>query len=185
MIFTKLFKRKTPAVKLSFSSSGDVLADSNPFLFTVSSIGKASDKGFLISISGDAVNDGSLRLDKIELHRLKGVKFEVAKYGLKRTAKKDGGYAYQLSLKNFHLPEGESSFQGILNLKGTSRRSELSKIENEIQFKLTPSYSGDKTSEILIGVFPYENILDGAASKWVKVTPDKDYFKKIYENNEG
>lgn len=181
MIFTGFFKKKNSEVKLGFSSVGKVMADSNSYLFSIESIGKASEKGFLISFSGEAVDSGSLKLDKIELHRLKGVKFEITKYGLKKVEKKEGGFAYQLSLKNFYIPERESESASLLKFGGNKDKASLSRIENEIQFKLSVSYDGTDESEVLIGVFPYENILSGAASKWVTVSPDKDYFKKIYD----
>ena len=156
------------------------MADGTSYLFSIESVGKASDKGFFISISGDAVDQGSARFDNIELHRLKGVKFEVTKYSLKKIEKKEGGFAYQLSLRNFDIPENEND--GIWEIfKKKDDSSPMKKIQKEIQFKLGVKYTGDKESDVLIGVFPYENILSGAASKWVKITPDKDYFKKIYE----
>ncbi|MBE6836391.1 MAG: hypothetical protein E7509_00100 [Ruminococcus sp.] len=156
------------------------MVDSCSYLFSIESTGSASSKGFFISISGDAVDDGTAKFDSIELHRLKGIKFEVTKYGLKKLEKKEGGFTYQLSLRNFDIPEkGNCGFLGLF--KKDDSLSDMNRIEKEIQFKLNVSYSGDKESDVLIGVFPYENVISGAASKWVTISPDKDYFKKIYE----
>lgn len=177
-----LFSRKINEVKLGFSSCSDVMADGNSFLFSLESLGLSSSKGFLLSISGDAVDDGSIKFDKIELHRLKGVKFEVTKYGLKKIEKKEGGYAYQLSLRNFDIPQGETESFSIFKAKGDKTKAGLCRIENEIQFKLNVTYTGNKKSEVLLGVFPYENIINGAVTRWIDVSPDKDYFRKIYEN---
>ena len=180
MIITGLFGKKKSEVKLGFSSGGEVMVDSVSYLFSIESKGKASDKGFMISISGDAVNDGTAKFESIELHRLKGVKFEIKKYSLKKVEKKEGGICYQLTLGNFDIPENESD--GIWDiLRKDDRNSEMDKIKKEIQFKLSVSYTGNSESEVLIGVFPLENIISGGATKWVKISPDKDYFKKIYK----
>ena len=181
MIGTGLFGKKNKEVRLGFSSGGKVLAQGCPYLFSIESLGKQSEKGFFISISGDAVDSGELKLDSIELHRLKGLKFEVTKYGFKKIAKKDGGFAYQLALKNFHIPERYSESSSLIKLKGRKCDADMEMISNEIQFKFTAKFSGEKDSELLIGVFPYENIISGAASKWVTVTADSDYFAKLYK----
>ncbi len=158
---------------MKFSTISKEAFDGVNFIFSVETDGKSSDKGFFISISGDAVDNGELKLDKIELHRLKGVKFEVVKYGLKKIEKKDGGFAYQLSLKNFHIPQKESYSQTLLKFNGNKEKADISKFENEIQFKMNISFSGKNDSEMLVGVFPYENILNGCCTQWVDVRAEK------------
>lgn len=180
MILSKLFKKREGEVSLGFSSIGKAMADSCPFIFSVESTGKRSDRGFMLAVSGEAVDNGSLKLDMVELHRLKGNKFEISKYGFKRTEKKDGGFAYQLSLKNFFIPEG--NFRRGFK-KADKGRNEMDRISKEIQFKFVPKYSGGKSCDVLIGIFPYENIISGGASQWIKLSPDKDCLKKIYTHD--
>lgn len=169
-----MFQKIPKDVRLKFSTISKEAFNGVNYLFSVGTDGKASDKGFFISISGDAIDSGELKLERIELHRLKGVKFEVVKYGLKKIEKKDGGFAYQLSLKNFYIPQKESFSQTLLKFNGDREKANLSRIENEIQFKLSISYTSDKDSEMLVGVFPYENIISGACTQWVDVRASKE-----------
>lgn len=167
------FKKKTSEVKLKMLCTTEEVCDGRSFIFSVTTDGKASDKGFLIAISGDAVDNGELKLSQIELHRLKGIKFEVVKYGLKKSEKKNGGYSYNLSLKNFYIPEKERMSSSLLRFNGNKSKAQLSRIEDEFQFKLKINYTSQADSEFLVGVFPYENLLAGGCSKWVKLKGQK------------
>lgn len=178
----KLFKSRKKEVKLGFSSFGNAIIDGVPFIFGVESLGADSKSGFLISISGEAVDSGNLILSSIEIHRLINGKFDIKKYSLKKTIKNDGGFAYHLSLKNYPIHSGANKKTSLIQKLKPSDSDLLKKIENEIQFRFIPKYQSDKNQEVLIGVFPYENIINGVASRWTNASNDKDYFKKIYKS---
>ena len=181
MVFTKLFPSVKNRVKLGFSSIGEAVIDKNGFAFSIESLGKESKAGFLVSVSGDAVDSGALKLKTLEVHRLNGGKFKIDKYGFKRVEKKDGGFAYQVSFKNFYIPPQFKQKKSLnMSFKPVDEEALMDKIAEEVQFKFVGEYSEARDSQALIGVFPYENILDGAASKWVAVTSDKDYYKKLF-----
>ena len=109
-------------------------------------------------------------------------KFDIKKYSLKKTIKNDGGFAYHLSLKNYPIHSGANKKTSLIQKLKPSDSDLLKKIENEIQFRFIPKYQSDKNQEVLIGVFPYENIINGVASRWTNASNDKDYFKKIYKS---
>lgn len=187
MTVTKLFSSKKAQVKLGFSTIGDIIIDGFGFSFGIESLGKASKEGFLVSVSGDAVDKGLLTLDKLELHILNGGTFKIRSYNFSKVSKKDGGYAYQVAFKGFGIAE-KYSFKnsGLSSLMPDKKMSEMEnemmmdRIAKEIMFKFTGKYSSKTPSEALIAVIPYENVIGGIASRWVKVTSDRDHYKKLY-----
>ena len=58
----------------------------------------------------------------------------------------------------------------------------VQRLNCEIAFKVTPHFSGEDTPEVMLTVYPYENMLTGSAVQWLKVTSDKDYFLHKYSN---
>lgn len=164
---------------------GDIIIDGCGFSFGIESLGKASSKGFLVTVSGDAVDSGDLTLDMLEMHVLKGGKFHVTKYGFTKVAKKDGGFAYQVSFKgvNIHERLPKSGLLSSFSPKASrqnSEEAEMDRIAKEVMFRFTGKYTKKENSEALIGVFPYENILVGGATQWVDVTSDKNHYKKVF-----
>ena len=73
-----LKKLTEPKVKLKFSTCGEIMIDGLPFSFGVESDGISSDKGLVVSISGEAVDSGKLTFEKIELNLLSGAKVKSA-----------------------------------------------------------------------------------------------------------
>lgn len=59
-----LKKLNDPQPKLKISSCGEILIDGLPFSFTVASAGSASDKGLVVSFSGEAVDKGIVTFEK-------------------------------------------------------------------------------------------------------------------------
>lgn len=182
-----MFPTKKSQVKLGFSTMGEVLIDGLGFSFGIESLGKPSDMGFLVTVSGDAVDKGLLKLDKLEVHTLKDGKFQIRSYGFKKVSKKDGGHAYQVAFKGVRIADGRNLKSGKgISLMNIAKRAELEnelmmdRIANEVMFKFTPVFTEKTDSEALIAVFPYENIVNGAASQWVNVTSDRDRLKKKY-----
>ncbi|WP_295211779.1 hypothetical protein [Ruminococcus sp.] len=174
--FKKFIKQQ---VKLEFSTCGEVMIDGLPFAFGVESAGKASDKGLCVSISGDAVNDGRVTFSDVEYYENHGGKITVVKYDLKLVTKSDGKKIYQAKFSKIPITEKDTS---VLFRKMTEEEV-IQRINCEIAFKVTPHFNGDDTPEVMLTVYPYENLLTGSAVQWLNVTSDQDYFLHKYTKN--
>lgn len=165
-------------VKLEMTNIGEVMIDSLMFTFGVESVGKASDKGFCVSISGDAVSDGRVTFSDFQIIRqIKGK--TVTKYEeLSEFVKNDGKMIYQARFENINIVEASDEEE----LKKLSEEQLIQKVNSQITFKLVPHFSGDDMPEIMISIYPFQNILTGAATEWVYVTSDKDYFANRLKN---
>ncbi|NLZ46066.1 MAG: hypothetical protein GX896_05180, partial [Clostridiales bacterium] len=163
----KLFKPKKKEVRLGFSNIGKAIINETPFSFGIESLGADSKGGFLLTISGDAVDNKNLVINTIEVHKLVNGKFDIKKYSPKLIEKKEGGFAYQLSLKNYKLTSDLNKKTSWFKRQVLNDSDFLKKFENEIQFKFVPKYKSGSNQEVLIAVFPFENYINGVASKWV------------------
>lgn len=169
----RLFKKKELPVKLEFAACGKVLIDGMRFSFTVTSDGKASDKGFCVSFSGEAIDSGEVTLRDLEIFENRGGKSVPRKVSMPLIKKKDGKRIYQAKLKGLKIPDA-SQRRG----SGQSIEDALSSIiSKDIRFKVTPHYSGEEEAEVMLNVYPYENALTGSCTQWLKVTADKDWFE--------
>ena len=177
------FKSRAKTVKLDFSAISEAIIDSLGFSFAIESLGKESREGFVVAVSGDAVDKGELTLKELELHRLVGGKFEIDSYPFKKVAKKEGGYAYQAQFKGFYIPP-VTPVKSMPTVKFETPNEEemMDKIAKEVQFKFIASYSGKTDSEALVAVFPYENLIEGGCSEWVTVTAGKNYYLNMLIN---
>ena len=70
----------------------------------------------------------------------------------------------------------------ILDFRKLTEEEVVQRLNCEIAFKVTPHFSGEDTPEVMLTVYPYENMLTGSAVQWLKVTSDKDYFLHKYSN---
>lgn len=170
-----LKKLTEPKVKLKFSTCGEIMINGLPFSFGVESDGISSDKGLVVSISGEAVDSGKLTFDKIELNLLSGAKVKSAERKLEKVTKKDGKKIYQVRFPEVFIPvcpkEPAFSFK-----KNQSEEDFLNRLSSEISFKVVPKYKESDESEVMITVYPIENPLDGLAVQWKNCTSDTDYF---------
>lgn len=169
---------KKKQVKLQFSTCGEIMIDGLPFAFGVESAGKASDKGLCVSISGEAVNDGRVKFSDLEYYENHGGKITLVKHGFSLVTKKDGKKIYQAKFAKIPITEKDTS---VLFRKLTEEEV-VQRLNCEIAFKVTPHFSGEDTPEVMLTVYPYENMLTGSAVQWLKVTSDKDYFLHKYSN---
>lgn len=174
-------KITSPKIKLKFSTCGEVMIDGLPFSFGVESDGLSSDKGLVVSISGDAVDGGRLTFNEIELDLRDGTKVKTEKRKLERVAKKDGKRIYQARFPEVFIPvcpKEPLSFK-----RNSSQEDFLNHLSSEISFKVVPTYKEPDESEIMITVYPIENPLDGLAVQWKNCTSDKDYFLHKFSRN--
>ena len=171
------FKKKQ--VKLEFATCGEIFIDGLPFSFGVESVGIASTKGLCVAISGEAVDDGSVTFSNLEYHQKDANGITIVKHDFPKIVKKNGKKIYQAKFTKIPIKEAfnYSAF------KKTTADEFLQVINNEINFRVTPHYSGSKMPEILLTVYPYENVLTGSAAQWINCTSDQDYFLHKYTKN--
>lgn len=167
----QLEQMKKRGVKVRFSSCGKVLIDGLPFSFSVSSAGDASNKGIVVSFSGEPVEKGELELGTIEMHSFKNSRARSETKKLAKIVKSDGKHIYQAKfpgavLENF-APTGKKAGEGEF----------LDDISSQYTFKVTPSYKQETEGEIMLTVYPIEDPLAGLAVEWKKCTSDKDWFE--------
>lgn len=154
------------ATSLRLISTGAAMIDSLPFKFDIDNVGEASDKGLCVAISGDAVNDGSFKANEIELSGMIKGRQTVIKKKLSFVQKKDGKFILQAKLQDVRLESG------LLEEKD-EEKAFMQKLKRQLHFRLVPSYKGEQDTEIMLTVYPYANILDGAVSKWINVCSDE------------
>lgn len=169
----KLFKARELPVKLAFAACGKVLIDSLRFSFSVTSDGKASQKGLCVSFSGEAIDSGAVTLTDFEWIENRRGKAVVHKVDMPLTAKKDGKRIYQAKFPHIHIPDASQR----IGENQTMEEALSSIISKDIRFKVTPHYSGDGEPEVMLNVYPYENALTGSCTQWLKVTADQDWFE--------
>lgn len=169
----KLFKARELPVKLAFAACGKVLIDSLRFSFSVTSDGKASQKGLCVSFSGEAIDSGEVTLTDFEWIENRRGKTVVHKVDMPLTAKKDGKRIYQAKFPHIHIPDASRR----IGENQTMEEALSSIISKDIRFKVTPHYSGDGEPEVMLNVYPYENALTGSCTQWLKVTADQNWFE--------
>ncbi len=164
----------SPQVRLKFSTCGEVMIDGLPFSFGVQSIGIPSDKGLVVSISGEAVENGELTFDFIELNLMNGMKVKTARREFSEHIKTDGKKIYQSRFPEVVIPLGKSD--PLFSLRRQTEEEFISQLTSEISFKTIPHYKGKEDSEVMITVYPVENPMNGLAVQWKSCTSDTDWF---------
>ena len=157
-------------VKLRLLQNSGIMINGLEFTFMGESIGRESNKGFAVSITGDEIDKDRLRLSTITMTAGSGAKNTSITKKLTRIQKSDGKYAYQAKLPNTYIPEAED-MSGMHKLEQLMAGS-----KNQFVFKLTPFYEGEKETEVMITLFPYESVLTGAATLYKKVTSNTNYY---------
>lgn len=161
-------KKRASAPKLKLSAFGEKIYNGMLYSVSIENCGAESTKGFCLSIAGDAVDNGGLTVKKLQIHRIEGIKATVKEIPFVRVEKKSGGIAFMARAENEYLPYA-------ITLKGfefpTEKRAEelmVARLQNEISLKFVCSYTDDIEREVLITVFPFENVLTGADCAWKK-----------------
>ena len=169
-------------VSLRFSTCGEVMIDGLAFSFGVESSGKASEKGLCVAISGDDIDNGRITFSGLTRNCYVKGKLQPVRYDLKLITKSDGKRIYQARFPEIKIPDAIDSKP----FKKVSEQDMINRMNNEISFKVTPHFSGDDMPEIMLTVYPFENVLTGSAAMWLKVTSDTDYFvHKIRKKHKG
>ena len=157
-------------VKLRLLQNSGIMINGLEFTFMGESIGRESNKGFAVSITGDEIDKDRLRLSTITMTAGSGAKNTSITKKLTRIQKSDGKYAYQAKFPNTYIPEAE-------DMSGMDKLEQLmAGSKNQFVFKLTPFYEGEKETEVMITLFPYESVLTGAATLYKKVTSNTNYY---------
>ena len=157
-------------VKLRLLQNSGIMINGLEFTFMGESIGKESNKGFAVSITGDEIDKDRLKLSTITMTAGSGQKNTSVTKKLVRIQKSDGKYAYQAKFPNTFIPQSED-MSGMDKLDALMAGS-----KNQFVFKLTPYYEGEKETEVMITLYPFESILTGAATLYKKVTSNTNYY---------
>ena len=169
----RLFWKKEMPVKLDFAACGKILIDSLRFSFSITSDGKASNKGLCVSFSGEAIDSGEVQLKDLEIMEQRKGKLVPRKVSMPLVTKKDGKKIYQAKLRDLKISDAAQRVA-----KGQTIEDALSSIiSKDISFKVTPIYSGDEEPEIMLNIYPYENALTGSCTKWLKCTSDRNWVE--------
>ncbi len=169
----RLFAKKELPVKLDFSACGKILINGLRFSFSVESSGKESSKGLCVSFSGAAIDSGEVTFSQLEYLENKNGKIIPHKADMPLVTKNDGKRIYQAKFRNIRISDASKRIAD-----GQTIEDALSSIiRNDIQFKVTPHYTGDGEPEVMLNVYPYENALTGSCTQWLKVTADQDWFE--------
>ncbi len=159
-------------VNLRFSTCGEIMIDGLPFSFGVESAGRASAKGLCVSISGEDVDNGRITFSGLTRNVVDKGRVKPVRYDFKLISKSDGKKIYQARFPDIKIPDALETKL----FKKVSEQDVINRMNNEISFKVTPHFSGDDTPEIMLTVYPLENVLTGSAAMWLNVTSDTDYF---------
>ncbi|MBR4555202.1 MAG: hypothetical protein IKO27_06360 [Ruminococcus sp.] len=158
-------------VKVSIASCGKVLIDELPFSFSVASAGEASQKGIVVSFSGEPVEDGRLVLSTIEMRYTRNGRAHSETKKLARIVKRDGKHIYQAKFTSVVLEEARP-----MKKKADSDMF-LADISSSYSFRLIPSYKQDEEAEVMLTVYPLADPLGGLAVEWRSCTSDKEWFE--------
>ena len=162
---------KKQGVKVKFAACGKVMIDGLPFSFSVTSAGEASNKGIVVSFSGEPVENGSLVLGTVDMHYTRNGRAHSQTKKLARIVKSDGKHIYQAKFTDAVLEDAQSS------KKKAGPEELLSEISSAYTFKVTPEYKPSEDAEVMVTVYPIAEPLTGLAVEWRSCTSDKDWFE--------
>ena len=175
MIARAMQKRDKNRVALTKSSCGAVMIDGLTFTVSVESDGAANNKGVILTLSGDAVENGEFTVDMIDVVYPAGKGTKTIKRKPELYKKKDGGQVYRLNCPEINIPECADP-KAMYNTPRTEEQM-MSGASRQIVFRFTPRCKMSGEAEIMINIYPAVNPLDGACTEWVKATADREFFE--------
>lgn len=167
----QLEQLKRQGAKVKFAACGRVMIDGLPFSFSVSSGGDASNKGIVVSFSGEPVENGSLILNTIDMHYTRNGRAHSQTKKLARIVKSDGKHIYQAKFTDAVLEDAQP------RKKKSDPEALLADIASAYSFKVTPEYKASEDAEVMVTVYPIADPLTGLAVEWRSCTGDKDWFE--------
>lgn len=170
MIKKQLAAMKEKSVKVKIPVCGKVMIDGLPFGFSAASDGKASNKGIVVSFSGEPVENGTLKLTTIEMKFTRFGRAHSETKKLQLIEKKDGKHIYQAKFPSAQLEESGASGSSDAEMF-------LADVSSAYNFRLTPEYREETDGEVMITVYPIEEPLAGLAVEWRPCTSDKEWFE--------
>lgn len=175
LIARAMQKRDPSRVALKKSACGAVMIDGLSFSISVESDGAASNKGVMFTISGDAVEDGRVRLDMIDVIYPSGGTVKSIKRKAEYYKKKDGKHIYRARFPEINIPQCADS--SPFSSGALTEEQLLGSVNSQIIFKLIPQYSDGGEEEVMINIYPLDNPIDGSCTEWIPITADRDYFE--------
>ena len=167
----QLEQMKKRGVKVRITACGKVMIDGLPFSFSVMSAGEHSNKGIVVSFSGEPVENGTLTLGTVEMHYTRNGRAHTETKKLARIVKKDGKHIYQARFADAVLEEFTPT------RKKADSEAFLADMASTYSFKVTPGYSETEDAEVMLTVYPIADPLAGLAVEWRSCTSDKDWFE--------
>ena len=167
----QLEQMKKQGVKVKFAACGKVMIDGLPFSFSVMSAGEASNKGIVVSFSGEPVENGSLVLETVDMHYTRNGRARSQTKKLARIVKSDGKHIYQARFTDAVLEASQPT------RKKAGSEELLADIASAYTFKVTPEYKPAEDAEVMVTVYPIAEPLTGLAVEWRSCTSDKDWFE--------
>lgn len=157
-------------VKLRLLQNSGVMINGLEFTFMAESIGKASGKGFVLSLSCDEIDMDKLKFTTVTLIAGAIDKKRTVTRRLERSKKSDGKYIYSARFSGIEIPEAHAQS------KKERLEALINGTQNQFVFKLTPHYQGEEECEVMITLYPLESVLTGAATLYKKVTSNSNYY---------
>lgn len=149
--------------KIRLSALGEKMYNTLTYSVTIENVGKRSDKGFSLSLAGDAVDNGGLRAKELVIQRMGAVKETVP---FDKVIKKDGRIAYIAKADNKTLPSCNETDE-----KRGTEQFFVESMKKQITLRFECIYDDSKEREVLLTVFPHEDVLTGADSVWRIAAP--------------
>lgn len=175
-----LGKNKNIPVTLKFTTCGIVMINDLPFTFGVENIGAASSKGVCIAISGDEEELKKLTLTTVEAHIIANGNQHTISAQFELKTKADGKPVYQAKFDKLKIPAAKNDEVDSKD-EAAKEKSLKQNLKNDMTFKFTPRYKENDDIDVMLTVYPYDNLLGGAVSLWKSVTADENSFEKYYK----
>lgn len=168
----KQYGTKSDMSHLEFCTSGAAMINGLKFSFVIDNVGSSTDQGLCVSLSGDAVASGSFTASsQIELDCFINGKQTKLTKKLTAIEKNDGKKILQAKFKGLHLESGVTK-------EKDEEQAFDHKMRSQLKFSFVPCYTLPEDAEIMLTVYPYDNILEGAASKWIYACSDASSLTK-------
>jgi hypothetical protein len=152
--------------KIKLSALGEKMYNTLTYSFSIMNIGGETKNGFSVSLAGEAVDEGGLRAKELVIQRMNALKETVP---FEKVIKKDGRIAYiakaaEQTLKSCKETEAK---------RGTEQYF-IESMQKQITLRFECIYDDTKDREVLLTVFPHDDILTGADSVWKIAAPALD-----------
>lgn len=164
-------KNKKSLPKIKLTALGKKLYNGLTYSVSIENTGASTQKGFCLSLAGDAVDNGGLKAKTLYLRRLNGN--EVVEIPFERVTKKDGNIALMAKAEGEFLGGVGKSQMLAFPSEEKSQEYFLDSLSKQVSLKFDVEYRDSTEREVLITVFPYDNVITGTDSVWRTATSEE------------